>query len=91
MPLDLHSTAGDEPIVSHGSAPNPHGEGTRSGSKETKEVHSKIGEAVKGAVRVALDVTESLSDGVPFLSGAVKSLKTVVEVYEVGGLHLWVC
>ena len=74
-----------------GSAPGPHGEGTRSGSKETKEVHSKIGEAVKGAVRTALDVTESLSDGVPFLSGAVKSLKTGVEVYEVGGLHLWVC
>ena len=77
--------------MSPGSAPDPHGEGTRSGSKETKEAHSKSGEAVKGAIRTALDATESLSDGVPFLSGAVKSLKTVVEVYEVGGLHLWVC
>ena len=40
-------------------------------------------DTVKGTVRLALDITESLSEGVPFLPGAVKALKTVVEAYEV--------
>ena len=88
MPLVSHPTAASERIASPGNAPDPHREEPRSDSKQTKEGHSKIGEAVKGAVRVALDLTESLSDGVPFLSGAVKALKTVVEVYEVRCLNL---
>ena len=60
---------------------------------------SNTGETVTGAARLALDLAESLSEGVPFLPGAVKALKPVVEAYEVRFLvmgtlpnpivHLW--
>ena len=40
-------------------------------------------DTVTGGVRLALDITESLSKGVPFLPGVVKALTTIVEVYEV--------
>ena len=48
-----------------------------------KEGGSNMGDMITGAVRLALDITESLSDGVPFLPGALKALRTVVEAYEV--------
>ena len=60
-------------MVRTDSTPDEHREGRRSNTRDT----------VTGAVRLALDITESLSDGVPFLPGAVKALKTVVEAYEV--------
>ena len=49
----------------------------------TKEGHSTTRDTVTGGVRLALDITESLSQSVPFLSGAVKALKTVLDAYEV--------
>ena len=49
---------------------------------------SNTGETVTGAARLALDLAESLSEGVPFLPGAVKALITVVEAYEVRFLVL---
>ena len=51
--------------------------------RSTKEGHSNTRDTVTGGVRLALDITESLSEGVPFLPGVVKALKTVVEAYEV--------
>ena len=55
------------------STSGEHGEERRSNTKDT----------VTGAVRLALDITESLSEGVPFLPGAVKALHTVMEAVEV--------
>ena len=59
------------------------GDGSEIHPKTTTKGGSNVGDMVTGAVRLALDITESLSDGVPFLPGAVKALKTVVEAYEV--------
>ena len=59
------------------------GGGSEVHPKTTTKSGSNIGDMVTGAVRLALDITESLSDGVPFLSGVVKGFKTVLEAYEV--------
>ena len=71
------------PAVPANVTPDEHGEGTGSRPKVTKVGHSNTKDTVKGALCLALELTESLSEGVPFLPGAVKALKTVVEVYEV--------
>ena len=49
----------------------------------SKEGHSNTRDTVTSAVRMALDITELLSEGVPFLPGAVQAPKTVVDTYEV--------
>ena len=59
------------------------GGGSEVHPQTTTKSSSNVGDMVTGAVRLALDITESLSDGVPFLPGAVKAIKTVVEAYEV--------
>lgn len=60
-------------------------------SQQTQDSGSSTGDTVSGAVRLALDITESLSDGVPFLPGVVKALKTVLEAYEVCILSAKAC
>ena len=67
------------------------GVGSEGRPQTSKEGRSNIGDTVTGAVRLALDITESLSAGFPFLPGAVKALKTVVEVYEVWRLRPRAC
>ena len=67
--------------------PDEHGEGLEGCLKANKEGYSNTRDIVTGAVRLALDITESLSEGVPFLPGAIKALKTVVEAYEVRRLR----
>ena len=80
---DPHETTIQGSTVSTNATHDEHGEGLESRPKVTKEGHSNTRDTVKGAVRLALEVTESLSEGVPFLPGVVKALKTVVEAYEV--------
>ena len=83
MTLDSQATTTGNAVVLKDAALGTHEHRSESSSKKAKEGHSKTKDTVAGAVRLALDVTESLSDGVPFLPGAVKALKTVVEAYEV--------
>ena len=71
------------PTVPANVTPDEHGEGTGSRPKVTKEGHSNTKDTVKGALCLALELTESLSEGVPFLPGVVKALKTVAEAHEV--------
>ena len=60
-------------------------------SQQTQHSRSRTGDTVAGAMHLALDITELLSDGVPFLPGIVKALKNVVEVYEVCSLSAKAC
>ena len=71
--------------------PAQQGDGSGAHPQTTTKGGSNVGDMLMGAVRLALDVTESLSDGVPFLPGAVKGLKTVLEAYEVCHLRSIAC
>ena len=75
MPLEPQTEASASPTVPQDVA---------------KGGRSNTGETVIGAARLALDLTESLSEGVPFLPGAVKALRTVVEAYEVRHLASYI-
>ena len=76
------TTTGDVSITADATSAQQ-GDGSEVLPQTATKGGSNIGDMVTGAVRLALDITESLSDGVPFLPGAVKALKTVVEAYEV--------
>ena len=69
-PSDPQEATLPGPTVLTNVTPDEHGEGVESRPKVTKEAHSNTRDTVKGAVRLALDITESLSAGVPFLPGA---------------------
>ena len=79
------TTTGDISTTTDATAAQ--GDESESHLQTTTKGGSHIGDMITGAVRLALDITESLSDGVPFLPGAVKALKTVVEAYEVRRLR----
>ena len=79
------------PTASTDIAPYERGNGPRGHMKTTMGSRSSKGDTVTGAVRLALDITESLSDGVPFLPGAVKALRTVVEACDVRRSHSRAC
>ena len=70
-------------VASKDNMPDTHGQTLESGSKHAENGHSNTKDTVTGAVLLALDVTASLADGVPFLPGAVEALKTFVEAYKV--------
>ena len=82
-PSDPQEATLPGPTVLTNVTPDEHGEGVESRPKVTKEAHSNTRDTVKGAVRLALDITESLSDGVPFLPGVVKALGMIAEAHEV--------
>ena len=90
-PPDPHATTPVELPPSRNGTTDNQGGRVEDCPQTTKEGHSNVRDAVTSAVRLALDITESLSDGVPFLPGAVKALKTVMEAYEVCRLQSSVC
>ena len=83
MPSDPQEATLTGPTDSTNVTPDEHGEELESRLQVTKEGHSNTRATVKGAVHLALDITESLSDGVPFLPGVVKALRMIVEAHEV--------
>ena len=82
-PSDRQETTIPGPTDTTNATPDEHEEGLESRPQVAKAGHSKTRDKVTGGVRLALDITESLSEGVPFLPGVVKALKTVLEAYEV--------
>ena len=89
-PWPQETTAADLPS-SRNATPDTQEGGLEGCPQPTKEGHSNVRDTVTGAVRLALDITESLSDGVPFLPGVVKALRTVVEACEVRRLRSISC
>ena len=89
-PGPQETTTADLPS-SRNATPDIQGGGLEGCPQATKEGHSTTRDTVTGAVRLALDITESLSDGVPFLPGVVKALRTVVEACEVRRLRSISC
>ena len=82
-PSDPQEATLPGPADSKNVTPDEHGEELEGRLQVTKEGRSNTRATVKGAVYLALNITESLSDGVPFLPGVVKALRMIAEAHEV--------